>query len=438
MDARMKLFRVCTVVVCCVASSACGGSTNVGSVAADGGGLPDRGPSDAAEVPQDGDGPVRDRAEDLDLVDTEHSEDSPTAEAPEVSADASNAGPSVDAAKDAPGEACGSDNSVDASVAFQGCVVADLPDLWARRLAHDASRRRLYVSVGGASTSFPNTVAVIDPQTGALLSTIPIGSEPMPLALSEDNSTLWVGLNGSFGFRKVTLATTPVVGPVHQLGMDSQRGAYFVATSIVALPGQANSVAIAMSAGGGGDVRVFDDGTPRPVAVDGTNTAATSLFPGPSAYLFGSALTSISVLTVSATGIIQTNIAGFGTSSTIAYAGERIYLQSGKVADVSDPTMPKPAGQIPFEGPLALRDPRRLLMLTNDYSTFPMPPPRLRVLDTSTGTEIASVLLPADTFSFGRTVREFAFVGGDAVAFVLSDSGLSSRLVIFRSSAVAQ
>ena len=97
------------------------------------------------------------------------------------------------------------------------CRTTVLP-IAARDLVYNAARNELYASVAGDAAAYPNTIVVIDPSTSSVVSTIPIGSNPRTLALSDDGSTLWVGIDGAHAFRKVTMGSTPpVVGPLIHL-----------------------------------------------------------------------------------------------------------------------------------------------------------------------------------------------------------------------------
>jgi len=53
--------------------------------------------------------------------------------------------------------------------------------------------------------------------TAAVTSIVPVGNDPQPLALSDDGSTLWVGLAGDHRVRRMTPGTTPVPGPAYAL-----------------------------------------------------------------------------------------------------------------------------------------------------------------------------------------------------------------------------
>ena len=94
-------------------------------------------------------------------------------------------------------------------------------------MVYDSSRDRLYVTIQGAASRYPNTVTTIDPRAAAVTASLPIGSDPNVVALSTDASTLWVGMDGSFSMRKVTLSgATPVVGPLHHLVGPTSNGIY--------------------------------------------------------------------------------------------------------------------------------------------------------------------------------------------------------------------
>ena len=129
-----------------------------------------------------------------------------------------------------------------------GCPLVTLP-IAGRDIAYSASRNLIYVSVPGDAPAYPNTIVAVDPTTSSVAWALPVGSNPGPLALSDDGSTLWVGIDGANAFRKVTLSSTPpVVGPLHRLPMaDAFR--YFFAASIVPLPGAPLSVAMTISDG---------------------------------------------------------------------------------------------------------------------------------------------------------------------------------------------
>ena len=183
------------------------------------------------------------------------------------------------------------------------CRTTVLP-IAARDLAYNAARNELYASVAGDAAAYPNRIVVIDPSTSSVVSTIPIGSNPRTLAVSDDGATLWVGIDGAHAFRKVTLGSTPVVGPLIHLPK-AMPTTYYDAYAMAVLPGATSSLAVALYDGYSGDVRVFDDGVAR--GGGATNgLIAYSLAAGPPGLLFGAGSYGFLVLRVGASGIPQT------------------------------------------------------------------------------------------------------------------------------------
>jgi YVTN family beta-propeller protein len=294
----------------------------------------------------------------------------------------------------------------------------------ARDLAYNAARKELYASVAGDAAAYPNRIVVIDPSTSSVVSTIPIGSNPRTLAVSDDGATLWVGIDGAHAFRKVTLGSTPVVGPLIHLPK-AMPTTYYDAYAMAVLPGAPSSLAVALYDGYSGDVRVFDDGVSR--GGGATNgLVAYSLAAGPPGLLFGAGSYGLLVLRVGASGIPTAtpfyNLLR-GYSSSLVYAAGRVFAQTGEVLDVSNPNAPFWSASLGAQGPVALRDPQSLLQLTTtNSSTFPFTQ-RTDIRITATGmlTPIGSVPVPTTVAPNGAYCRDLIYAGGDAVAFVASD-----------------
>jgi hypothetical protein len=336
-----------------------------------------------------------------------------------------------------------------AGVGCPGCPIAILPVAGAD-LVYSAIRNRLYVTVAGDATMFANTIVEVDPTTSSVVSAIPVGSNPGPLAISDDGSTLWVGIGGSFSFRKVTLTSAaPVVGPLNALPMTGSR--YFAAQSIAALPGVPSSVAMLISDGiGTSEVHVYDDGVSRVTSVKNATTAAF-LARGPTGLLFGARndTKDFFVFTVSAAGVTQSPFYNLfeGNVADLDYAGGRAYLGSAEVLDVSNPAAPVGAGSFTFNNAgsvlvsdVALRDAQTALILTQDPFTNPqMPTGALRIFSTAAMTETTSLPLPAPT-AFGMPrYWKLVYAGGDAAAFLKTEDpgGIQvTRLMIMHDPAI--
>src|SRR4051812_36510072 len=72
-------------------------------------------------------------------------------------------------------------------------------------LIYDGTRNRYYASVPGSVIGAGNSIATIDPASGQVTHSAPIGSEPNALAIAADGSALYVGLDGSGEIVKLAL-----------------------------------------------------------------------------------------------------------------------------------------------------------------------------------------------------------------------------------------
>jgi len=77
-------------------------------------------------------------------------------------------------------------------------------------LVYDSGRNVYYASVPGSVIGAGNSIATIDPASGLVAHSAPIGSEPNALAIAADGSMLYVGLDGSGEVERLSLpAMTP-------------------------------------------------------------------------------------------------------------------------------------------------------------------------------------------------------------------------------------
>ncbi|HEX8456694.1 MAG TPA: Calx-beta domain-containing protein [Pyrinomonadaceae bacterium] len=72
-------------------------------------------------------------------------------------------------------------------------------------IVYDSRRGVIYASVPAYAASYGNSVAAVDPKTGAVVSAINVGPDPGKLALSRDGHYLYVALNGAQAVRRVDL-----------------------------------------------------------------------------------------------------------------------------------------------------------------------------------------------------------------------------------------
>lgn len=99
-------------------------------------------------------------------------------------------------------------------------------DLAHNDLVYDSSRNRFYASVPSTVIGKGNSIATIDPQTGDVSYSSPVGSEPNVLSLSPDGKYLYVGLGWAGQVVKLSLPYLTEVARIN-LGSDAFFGPYF-------------------------------------------------------------------------------------------------------------------------------------------------------------------------------------------------------------------
>jgi hypothetical protein len=318
-----------------------------------------------------------------------------------------------------------------------GCFTS-LP-VAASGMVFDTVRGRLYASVGGRATQYPNTIAVMDPVANAVVTTLAIGSDPDALALSDDASTLWVGIDGAYALRKVELdQSPPVVGPLHMLPPSStstsaSASASVYAKSIAPIAGAPASVVAILSQSYAEKTVVLNDGVAGPITPYDANTP-NFISEGPPGLAFGvggAGSQDLFVFTLSTGAVTTSRFPGlFINTGRVLYLAGRLYGDSGQVVDVSDPSAPARVGAFAFTGTIAVRASNRLLMLSAG---------QLRILETDTFTQTASVPIPGELLGTS-TDQTFGLVyaGGDAFAFaVLSLTTMQGHIVIGHATPVA-
>jgi uncharacterized repeat protein (TIGR01451 family) len=196
-----------------------------------------------------------------------------------------------------------------------------------------------YVSVpSSAGTQYGNSIVSVDPNTGAIGTPIPVGSEPDKLALSSDGTILWVGLDGASAIRQVNL-TTKTAGL--QISLGGNTGIYATPPTVLALaalPGSPNSVIVSTSS----NIAIYDNGVLRGTAsssypyysgnaiqVDGTKSEIY-VASSNSYYVFTYSATGLTLKTSASTG----TYANYSSSDDLLAAGGRIYTDAGYVYDV--------------------------------------------------------------------------------------------------------
>jgi hypothetical protein len=209
-------------------------------------------------------------------------------------------------------------------------------------LAYSKLTGRLYASVAAT-----NSVLQINPATGAIETSLVVGSQPNRLALSDDGAVLYVGLEGANFVVRVRVATMTVESQFF-VGRGQYLSGPLVARDIAVQPGNPDVVAVVRRAPNSSspeDIAIFDHGVMRPVTTSsGYPYARAGVIEfsasNPSrlyAYDDNSSANTFYRLIVTPAGVATIdetwNLFGHGNRDTLIFAGERMYAMNGKVID---------------------------------------------------------------------------------------------------------
>ena len=132
----------------------------------------------------------------------------------------------------------------------------------ARDVVFDAVNGVFYLSVTGAASSNPNTIAVLNPSTGTVTSSVPAGINPGILALSDDSQFLYAGIDGAGAVQRFALPSLEK-DISYSLG-----GIPNIALGLEVAPGAPHTTALAVGnpnvSPAAGGITIFDDANPRP------------------------------------------------------------------------------------------------------------------------------------------------------------------------------
>ena len=268
----------------------------------------------------------------------------------------------------------------------------------------------------GAGFPIGNSIAEIDPATGEIRFSVWVGSEPGRLAVSDDGSTLYVGIDGAWSMRSVAL---PSMTPGPPFWLAQHLPEIYQANDLLVKPGDPGLVAVA--------IQERDDGLL--LFRQGLLQDATSLGPLGREYKFlkialGRSPNEIFGVTGDYLGRVnidgdQITAAGFATNlgtTDLAVHEGRVFLGSGAIFDAE--TLVELDRYEAF-GQRFEVDPELGLIY---YLEGPRFEPKIRVLDLETGDELALETLVSRTRSFGFGTRITRYQD-DGLAVVDSTEG---------------
>lgn len=268
----------------------------------------------------------------------------------------------------------------------------------ANNLIYDPSRKRFLLATPGSAPYIGNSILPLDPVTGSFGIPIPVGHDPFPLALSDDQRTLYVGLNGDAAVRSLDLQTG-AANPPFGLGEDEFFGPLY-ATDLAVSPGQPGTVAAVLHTGSINDnfkgIAVFDNGVRRPTTIPSADSSSDIVYSSTPGELFSydglSSLFEFRRNQVDASGITEKDatrdlLSGFTT--TLRYEDGRIYGSDGSVVD---PAQLERVGQFRVQATsqMALDTARRrAYFLSGEYPTY-----RLWMFDMGTYAVLGGLRIP--------------------------------------------
>lgn len=139
-------------------------------------------------------------------------------------------------------------------------------------LVWDATNHVIYLSVPSAAVASGNSIATLNPTSAAIVSYQATGSEPDALAIADDSSYLYAGLDGANEVQRFTLPS--VAADInYSLGSDTFFGPYF-ALDLQVAPAASHTTAVTLGLPNSipaaiGGIVIYDDATPRPTTVPG-------------------------------------------------------------------------------------------------------------------------------------------------------------------------
>jgi trimeric autotransporter adhesin len=188
----------------------------------------------------------------------------------------------------------------------------------ANDLVWDSTNQLIYLSVPSLAGSNGNSISVLNPARGTISSSQFAGSEPDLLAISGDNSYLYVGMDGSSSVQRYTLPGLQL-DTSYLLGSNSVYGPYF-AWDLQVAPGLPHTTAIARSVFSAGDtasewdvwggLAIYDDAIKRPTVANGSGNIYSSIQWASDATIYANngwdSSFDLYDLAVSSNGVVQT------------------------------------------------------------------------------------------------------------------------------------
>lgn len=280
-------------------------------------------------------------------------------------------------------------------------------------MVYNSGTGHFWASVPGTDPHYGNSIIEIDPATQKIISSIPVGSEPNALAISDDSSTLYVSLTGANAIRRVDLNAKAAGMQFAVTGNSFATDPYAYALAVQ--PGNPNVVAATLqdhNDSGSLGPQLYNNGVPLPHALgiyEGTSIGFTS----PSTLWSGMDFSPATLhqCTVDANGAseIQTIQATGGVLKTF---GNNVIVNTGQMYDGTSGTL---LGTFSSSGDFTMD-----LVKGKTYSTgwdFTTSQFEIQVFDTSTFRTLGSYPVPNIVGFPNSNILNLSRFGANGLAF---------------------
>ncbi len=210
-------------------------------------------------------------------------------------------------------------------------------------IVYNQFNQTIYASIPSSGGNIGNSLTQINPRTGAVVTSVYIGSEPNKIAMSGDGQTLYTSLNGANAIRRFDVPSqTP--GMQFAAGQDSSYGNYLINDFAVA-PDNPNVVAVVRYYAGispsEAGTAIFENGVQRPLTGPGHIVGSDFVaFSNIGATLFsGSYDGGFRILAINSTGVASVTTTGISIGARIKYDDGLIFTSSGQIIDADTRTL---------------------------------------------------------------------------------------------------
>ena len=117
------------------------------------------------------------------------------------------------------------------------------PEVYANEAVFDPVSGLVFASVRSTDSAYPNRVVAFSPATGEVSWSVVVGSEPNAIAVADDGSSVYVGLDGEASVARIDTGSRSVVNTFSLGG--GVYGAHY-AEDIEVLPGDPDTIIVSL------------------------------------------------------------------------------------------------------------------------------------------------------------------------------------------------